>query len=125
MFLDTTFLIDLEEELGSRRTGPARAFLGRHRSDIHAVSVISLGELAAGMENNVAARSFLARFRVVPLKLEIALAAATVDRELMAIGGRLGENDNWIAGFARYYGVPLVSNDNAFDRVEGLRRLAY
>jgi predicted nucleic acid-binding protein len=31
----------------------------------------------------------------------------------------------WIAGFARYYGVPLVSNDAAFDRVTGLRRLSY
>jgi predicted nucleic acid-binding protein len=43
----------------------------------------------------------------------------------MDVGQRLGENDNWLAGFALYYGVPLVSNDTAFDRVAGLRRLAY
>jgi predicted nucleic acid-binding protein len=38
---------------------------------------------------------------------------------------RLGENDNWIAGFCRYYAQPIVSRDGAFDRVRGLRRLDY
>ena len=55
----------------------------------------------------------------------VALAAATVDRTLIRTGGRLGENDTWIAGFAIYYGVPLVSGDDAFDRVVGLRRMSY
>lgn len=44
---------------------------------------------------------------------------------LILLGQRLGENDNWIAGFCRYYGQPLVSRDAAFDRVRALRRLAY
>ena len=52
-------------------------------------------------------------------------AAADVDRQLMDRGERLGENDNWIAGFARYYREPLISRDTDFDRVPGLRRLAY
>ncbi len=43
----------------------------------------------------------------------------------MASGHRLGENDNWIAGFCRYYRPPLISRDNAFDRVMGLRRMDY
>jgi len=51
--------------------------------------------------------------------------AALVERELMLVGARLGENDNWIAGFCRYYGQPLISRDRAFDRVGGLRRLPY
>jgi predicted nucleic acid-binding protein len=55
----------------------------------------------------------------------IAEAAADVDRELMGIGHWLGENDNWIAGFCRYYRQPIISRDAAFDRVPGLRRLAY
>ena len=54
---------------------------------------------------------------------EIALVAAQIDREL--IDQRLGENDNWIAGFCRYYGQPIISRDTAFDRVRGLRRLSY
>jgi predicted nucleic acid-binding protein len=40
-------------------------------------------------------------------------------------GRRLGENDNWIAGFCRYYGEPVISADVAFDRVPRLRRILY
>jgi predicted nucleic acid-binding protein len=43
----------------------------------------------------------------------------------MTIGERLGENDNWIAGFCRYYREPIISLDSAFDRVPRLRRLLY
>lgn len=125
MFLDTNFLIDLEEETVARRSGPARRFLSRHRGALVVVSVIAMGELAAGMDDSQAARKFLAAFRIVTLKPEISLEAAAVDRELMTTGQRLGENDTWLAGFARYYGTPLVSNDAAFDRVRHLRRLAY
>lgn len=125
MFLDTNFLIDLEEEIAANRIGPARRFLARHRNALIVVSVIALGELASGMEDNETARRFLAGFRVVTLKPEIALEAATVDRELMLRGDRLGENDTWLAGFARYYGTPLVTNDVAFRRVRGLRSLKY
>jgi predicted nucleic acid-binding protein len=125
MFLDTTFLITLSEEIEQRRVGPAQAFLGRRRNEEAAVTVISLGEFAAGLERNQAAREFLSRFRIVTLKPEIALAAAEVDRELIRVGMRLGENDNWIAGFCRYYSQPLVTRDRDFARVPGLRRLAY
>lgn len=71
------------------------------------------------------ARRFLANYRTLRLHPEIAYTAAAVDRELIAQGERLGENDNWIAGFCRYYGQPIISRDAAFDRVRGLRRLDY
>jgi predicted nucleic acid-binding protein len=44
---------------------------------------------------------------------------------LKASGNRLGENDNWIAGFAAYYREPLISHDQAFDRAPGVRRVVY
>jgi predicted nucleic acid-binding protein len=125
MFLDTNFLIDLASEVRARQVGPARTFLGRRRTGSPLVAVISLGELAAGLADNQTARDFLARFQMVSLKPEISLAAAEIDRSLIHQGLRLGENDNWIAGFCRYYGQPLVSRDTDFDRVPGLRRLAY
>ena len=125
MFLDTNFLIELEDELAERRVGPARTFLARHRAEASNISVISVGEFAAGVRDSETARNFLSRFRVVTLKPEIALEAADIDRELMISGGRLGENDNWIAGFCRYYGQAVISRGAAFDRVRGLRRLDY
>jgi len=120
MILDTTFLSDLYH----RQQAP-RAFWARHRSDSFEVTVISAGELAVIFRSTPEARQFLNRYRILRLSPEIAYVAAEIDRELIREGARLGENDNWIAGFCRYYGVPLVSNDAAFDRVPNLRRLAY
>jgi len=71
------------------------------------------------------ARAYLGRYRFLRLTPEIAYTAAVVDRELIETGARLGENDNWIAGFCRYYGQSIVSRDQAFDRVQGLRRFFY
>jgi predicted nucleic acid-binding protein len=55
----------------------------------------------------------------------IAEAAAEVDREMLVVGRRLGENDNWIAGFCHFYREPVISADVAFDRVPHLRRIRY
>lgn len=120
MICDTSFLIDL-----ARLEADARAFLAAHRRQALLVPVISAGELAAGYDSAQEARAFLARYRVLRLSPEVAYVAAAVDRELIAMGRRLGENDTWIAGFCRYHGQPLISRDADFDRVRGLRRLAY
>ena len=125
MLLDTTFLIDLERELETNRVAVARRFLGERRRDPIAVSVVSLGELAASMVDNDLARRFVRHFHIIHLKPEIALTGAEVDRHLIRTGARLGENDTWLAGTARYYAIPIVSNDLAFDRVPGLRRIGY
>jgi predicted nucleic acid-binding protein len=125
MIADTTFLGDFQEEMETGRRGPARAFLAAHRRESVLVTVISLAEMAVVFESNQAAREFLGHYRTLRLTPEISYTAADIDRELIASGGRLGENDNWIAGFCRYYGQPLISRDRAFDRVRGLRRLAY
>ena len=123
MLVDTTFLIDLLEEKEDGVFGPAHRWLSRGRPIW--TTVISAGEVAVGMIDSGAARTFLANWRIVRLHPEIAYEAAAIERELLGTGGRLGENDNWIAGFARYYGEPVVSNDVAFDRVSGIRRIPY
>jgi predicted nucleic acid-binding protein len=125
MLADTTFLIDFYAERLARRPGPATACLARHRSDAFRISVVSIAEFSAGFANPHQARVFLDMFHCLRLFPEAAYEAGAIDRELIAAGGRLGEADNLIAGTARYYGMPLVSNDRAFDRVRGLRRIAY
>ena len=84
-----------------------------------------MGELAVMFHSEAEARAFFGTYRILRLSPEIAYAAAAIDRELIATGKRLGENDNWIAAFCRYYGQPIISRDAAFDRVRGLRRMAY
>ncbi len=125
MLVDTTFLIDFYDERRAGRKGRATACLGRHRTDAFRISVVSISEFSAGFRNPLQARVFLDLFRSLRLFPEAAFEAGAVDRELIASGGRLGEADNLIAGTARYYGIPLVSNDRAFERVRGLRRIAY
>ena len=99
--------------------------MARHRAQPFLLTVISLGELAVMFDSQAEARAFLHPYRVLRLLPEIAYTSAVVDRELIAVGERLGENDNWIAGFCRHYGQPLISRDADFDRVRSLRRLAY
>ena len=125
MICDTTFLSDLLRERADGRPRGAQAFLAAHRNQPFLTTVISVGEAAAMYANPEEARPLLTRYPQLRLTPEVAFAAASVDRELIQIGQRLGENDNWIAGFCRYYGQPVVSRDGAFDRVRGLRRLDY
>src|SRR5688572_32945325 len=102
MLVDTTFLIDLLEEREQGVGGPAHRFLARARNVW--TTVISVGEVAVGMTDENAARTFFKNWQIARSHPEIAYEAARVERELLRVGGRLGENDNWIAGFARYYG---------------------
>jgi len=125
MICDTTFLSDLIHERERGQRGPAFTFLAAHRREPFFITVISVGEIGAMYDSPEQVRRLLGSYRQFRLTPEIALTAAAVDRELIMTGGRLGENDNWIAGFCRYYGQPLLSRDAAFDRVRGLRRLRY
>jgi predicted nucleic acid-binding protein len=125
MIADTTFLIDLYEEQALGKPGAASEFLSRHRSSKLRVTIISVGEFATGFTDPGDARAYLHRFPVVRITPECAFESSRIDRELMQLGGRLGENDNWIAGIARYFGSPLISNDRAFARVRGLKVHTY
>lgn len=125
MVADTTFLIDLYEEQAMGRSGAASAFLGSNRSARLRITIISLGEFAAGFAHLQDAREYLRRFPVIRITPECAYECSRVDYELIQLGCRLGENDNWIAGIARYYGEPVVSNDRAFTRVRGLKVRSY
>ena len=69
--------------------------------------VVSAGELAVIFDSESEARAFLHHYRILRLTPEIAYVAAQIDREMIDQGLRLGENDNWIAGFCRYYGQPI------------------
>lgn len=126
MIADTTFISDLRRERERGERGPASEFLAAHRAEPFWITIITAGEIAVVFDRTAEARAFLGRFQTIKyLGFEIAMMAAQIDRELIAEGARLGENDNWIAAFCRYYGKPIISRDTAFDRVARLRRLSY
>lgn len=121
LLLDTGVLIDLEHELARGLIGPVRKFLGRHRAEALACSTVTVGELAAGGDEE-SVRFFLRRLRKIPLSEAIAFRAGALDRDLAEVGMRLGENDNWIAATALHYAATLVHGDGDFTRVRGLKR---
>lgn len=125
MIADTTFLSDLVREFRDNRTGPARRLFAEHRAQHVHTTIISAGELAVMFHSSWEAFDWLSRWKIYRLDPGIAQSAADIDRVLIASGQRLGENDNWIAGFAAYYREPLISHDAAFDRAPGVRRVKY
>jgi predicted nucleic acid-binding protein len=122
---DTTFWIDLLEEHHEHRRGPARVFIAKHRGFELYVSIVTWGELAEGFAKFEDLGNFLHGIRLLMLPQQIAWEASRIQRELAATGGRLGENDSWIAATARGWGHRLVSRDDAFDRVPRLRVVRY
>jgi predicted nucleic acid-binding protein len=125
MIADTTFVSDLFRERGRQQIGPAGRFFAARRTETIRASIVTVGEVAVWFDHSWEAWEAMRDWTIYRLHPGIVDAAADVDRQLMDRGERLGENDNWIAGFARYYREPLISRDTDFDRVPGLRRLAY
>ena len=122
LLLDTSFLIEFEDELAVRRTGPACAILASRRNAPVAISVIALGEFAEGYTDVVAFNAFVSRFRVIQLSRAIAWRTGLLQSSLPQ---RLGENDAWIAATALAYGATLVAREKAFTRVPRLNYLEF
>ncbi len=98
-----------------------RTFLGRRGGEDLGCSTVTVGELAAGADEE-ATRFFLRRLRKIALSEAIAYRAGALDRQLAGVGKRLGENDNWIAATALHLAATLVFSDGDFQRVPRLKR---
>jgi len=122
LLLDTSFLVEFEDELVNRSSGAATAVLSLHRRQPAAISIITLGEFAEGFTDPRALVQFLAPFRVVQLSRAIAWRMAALQGSLSR---RLGENDAWIAATALFYDATLVAREKAFERVPRLEYLAF
>jgi predicted nucleic acid-binding protein len=120
LLLDTSFLIDLESELSSRRLGSARRLLEARALEPVGISIVSVGEFAQGFEDVRSVEAFLAPFRVIQLSRAIAYRMAALQASLAQ---RLGENDAWIAATALAYHASLVGREKAFARVPRLQYL--
>lgn len=122
LLLDTSFLIEFEDELAHRKMGPARGILAAHRRQTVAISIITLGEFAEGFTDPRALVEFLTPFRILALSRAIAWRTAALQSSLTR---RLGENDAWIAGSALSYEATLVGREKAFERVPRLNYLSF
>ncbi len=94
-----------------------------------AVSVITIGELRAGV---LAASDTLTRdrrlstltaalaLRPVPIDEEVAASWARLRLTLRDHGLRMSVNDSWVAATAMKIGVPVVTQDDDFPTLAGL-----
>jgi predicted nucleic acid-binding protein len=122
LLLDTSFLVEFEDELSHKTIGPARGVLMARRRETVAISIITFGEFAEGFTDPRALVEFLGRFRVVTLSRAIAWRTAALQSSLSR---RLGENDAWIAATALSYEATLVGREKAFERVPRLEYLSF
>ncbi len=94
------------------------------------VSVITIGELRAGV---LAAGDLAARARrlatldrslrraPLPVDERVAEAWAKLRTQLRDSGRRMAVNDSWIAATALAHDLPVVTQDDDYDVVDGLR----
>ncbi len=91
------------------------------------LSAIVLGELRVGIEkfgsaqDEAALRDLIGSFEIVPVDEQVSLRYGELRAHLESIGQRMDNNDLWIAATALVHDAILVTADEAFSRVPGLR----
>lgn len=86
MLLDTTFFIDLADELRAGKPGPCVEFLRGHRHAAKRVSVVTMGEYAVGATAKETIR-FFRGYQPVALGAATALAAGRLQAALPFVLG--------------------------------------
>ncbi|MPZ64849.1 MAG: PIN domain-containing protein [Pseudonocardiaceae bacterium] len=97
-----------------------------------AISVVTLAELHAGVlaapdtdtrAVRMATLDALSDVETLPVDEQAALAWARMRVHLADTGRRAGVNDLWIAACAIAHRLPIVTQDDDFDRLDGLAGL--
>jgi tRNA(fMet)-specific endonuclease VapC len=127
--LDTSFLIDLQNERRGRGA-PVGAidFLRAHSGSELLLPTVALGEYLEGFvdPDSDAARALVAPLRVLDVTADVARVYAGVARSLREAGRLIGTNDLWIACTAKVAAIPIVTrNTEHFTRVPGLDVVSY
>ena len=125
MILDTNALsafIDGEPAVGVRLTAESQV----------AIPVIVLGEFRCGISGSRYRDKYerwladhLSHFEILSVTESTALTYARVRASLKKLGRPIPANDTWIAALALQHRLPVMSRDEHFDAVPGLRREAW
>lgn len=100
--------------------------------DEAAISVVTLGELQAGVlvasdaetrAHRLATMEQLADIEVLPIDVRVASTWAAMRVHLVEAGRRVNVNDLWIAATAAADGLAVVTQDDDFDPLDGVAGL--
>ena len=97
-----------------------------------AVPVIVLGEFRYGIRQSRGRARYerwlaesISSYRVLPVDQPTAERYAEIRDELKRKGRPIPANDLWIAALARLHDLPVLSRDQHFDSVPGLKRIGW
>lgn len=124
MILDTNAVSDLLD-------GNAQLAARLGREDHH-LPLVVIGEYQYGLQASrkrsrlqSLLRKLISGSYLLTLELETADHYAAIRQELKEAGTPIPENDIWIAASARQHKLKVVSQDDHFDCVKGLRRVSW
>ncbi|RLB55302.1 MAG: type II toxin-antitoxin system VapC family toxin [Deltaproteobacteria bacterium] len=127
--MDTTFLIDLQNERRGRgRARGATDFLRSHPATEFLLPMVALGKYLEGFDDpsSPQAQALVEGLQLLPVTRAVATLYAQRARTLRGKGQLPGTNDLWIACTASEAGLPIVTRNTAhFRRVEGLEVVTY
>jgi predicted nucleic acid-binding protein len=113
--LDSSFLIDLLNEIAAGDVGSAHSWLRRNASAELWISPVTLAEVLEGASDTEAVKGYLRRYSWQGIHRVHADRVALLQRRA---GRRLGENDAWQTALADHMGAILVGHDpRAFRRL--------
>jgi predicted nucleic acid-binding protein len=113
--LDSSFIIDLLNEIAAGRAGAALAWLNRNGTAALWISPVTLAEVLEGADDPEAVKDYLRRYSWQGVHRVHADKVAASQRRASR---RMGENDAWQVAIAEHMGAVLVGHDpRAFKRI--------
>jgi predicted nucleic acid-binding protein len=109
--LDSSFLIDLLDEIAEGREGHAIAWLRSNPRARLWISPVTLAEVLEGAADAGAVKAYLSRYSWQGIHR---IHAESVARKQRRSARRMGENDAWQCAIAERMGGVVVGHDAAF-----------
>jgi predicted nucleic acid-binding protein len=115
--LDTSFVIELLNEIANGLSGPALIWLQSNNSARLWISPVTMAEVLEGADDRDVVKAYLARYAWQGIHRTHADKVAHRQRRA---SHRMGENDAWQAAIAETMGASIVAHDTAaFARLGG------
>jgi predicted nucleic acid-binding protein len=113
--LDSSFVIDLLNEIADGESGSALNWLRRNSASELWISPVTLAEVLEGADDPDAVKAYLGRYSWQGIHRVHAAKVASSQRRASR---RMGENDAWQAAIAQHMGAVVVGHDpGAFQRL--------